>query len=1505
MALSASLVWIFFGLVLAASAIKPLERRSGMLVQAALGIIAGVEAVGLLFTLYGGNFFVESWLVQAGTIFFGTLSSPISPVAAGLIIPAAVSMAFMVREENAPAENRRTHDAIGIVGLVLVLFSFTFILGYIYGAPFLYGTPIIPIAALSALAAFFIGGGLITAGGPGTIPVRYLTGNSIRARLLRTFVPLSVAIVFFQNFAFRSIYQVYNVPEALFLSASLVIFAAGTVCAVSWVSTRTGDALDRAETALVRKNDELGVMNEELTAAEEELRQNIDELGKKQRELIESEHRLGRSQEIAHLGSWELDLDSNHLTWSDEVYRTFGLKPREFGATYEAFLDVVHPDDRPAVNAAYAGSLSEGQDGYEIEHRVVRKDDGGIRYVHEKCEHLRDESGRITRSIGMVQDITERRLTELRLLASEEKFRNLFEKMTEGFALHQIICDDRNFPVDYRFLEINPAFEKLTGLKRDAVVGRRLSEILPDEDPRWVELYGSVALTGRPIHFDQYSPALKNHYDVYAFSPAPWQFAVLFTNITDRKLAEEFAVSAKRKAEEALSLLNAALESTAEGIYVVDKERKITSYNQNFVHIWNIGEVLLKTGDDENVLESMQGQVRDPGGYLAGVYDLYGHPARESHDIIELNDGRIFERYSKPQKMGSVIFGRVWSFRDITAQRRAEEALRESEERFRLALKNAPVSVAAQDRNLVFQWAYNQHAKRYENVEGRRDTDLFSPEDSEQLVRLKQRVLETGTEYHEKIWLTVDGKRLYLDVYLEPLRNDTGQITGVGIATVDFTEQKHVEEALRQTSQYLENLINYANAPIIVWDPEFRITRFNHAFERLTGRMAADVIGKGIDLLFPEPQRDELMGLIRKTSAGKRWKDVEIPILTNDGSVRTVLWNSANILAPDRRLISTIAQGVDITERERVRNALIASEIRYRRLFESAKDGILILNAETGQIEDANPFFINMVGYTYEQLRGKKVWEIGFLRDIISNKNNFEELKRQDYIRYEDLPLETASGQRIDVEFVSNIYSVDHMRVIQCNIRDITARKQADEIVKKTLSLLNAALDSTADGLLVVDRDGKITSYNQSFVIMWNIPYPSLAGSTEDSVLLHMLPQLEDPEGFRSGLKDLHAHPGRESYDMVEFIDGRVFERYSKPQRIEDTIVGRVWSYRDVTERRRAEEALRESEERFRIIATNTPDHILVQDTGLRYTSVINPQLGLSEDDMIGKTDYDIVSKEEADNLVKIKKQVLKTGKPAKIELPLVSKTGEKNYFEGSYIPKFDGSGRVDGLIGYFRNMTEHKSAEEKIISSLAEKEILIREIHHRVKNNLQIISGLLDMTRMRTEDVATGSILTDMMLKIKTMAQIHTRLYESKQFDKINMGGQIRDQVADLSSIYRRSGTEIVSEIDAGEIYLPVDQAIPCALIVNEILSNAFKHAFKGRKYGKVSITAMKQDGHVHITVRDDGIGIPRELDISHATSLGIKLIRNLVQQLGGSLTINGSGGTEVIVEFPLPVAD
>jgi two-component sensor histidine kinase/CheY-like chemotaxis protein len=218
----------------------------------------------------------------------------------------------------------------------------------------------------------------------------------------------------------------------------------------------------------------------------------------------------------------------------------------------------------------------------------------------------------------------------------------------------------------------------------------------------------------------------------------------------------------------------------------------------------------------------------------------------------------------------------------------------------------------------------------------------------------------------------------------------------------------------------------------------------------------------------------------------------------------------------------------------------------------------------------------------------------------------------------------------------------------------------------------------------------------------------------------------------------------------------------------------------------------------------------------------------------------------------------------------------------------------------------ELKKNRDSLEELVAEKETLLREIHHRVKNNLQLISGLLDMTRMSSSDESTNSILTDIMLKIQTMAQIHTRLYESKQIGKINITDQIRDQVTALSNIFSHEGHEISCRINPERVFLPVDQALPCALVINEILSNTYKHAFKGRNNGTIEISALQENNRIKITIRDNGVGLPDNFDIGRSSSLGITLIRTIVQhQLKGALMFKSKNGTEISMEFPVMLAE
>ena len=226
---------------------------------------------------------------------------------------------------------------------------------------------------------------------------------------------------------------------------------------------------NRIEQELIRKNLDLDAMNEALAATDEELRRNLDEPRREEQDLRKSEEHLARSQEIAHLGSWEFDLPNDHLTWSDEVFRIFGLEPQEFGATYEAFLAAVHPDDRAAVDAAYSGSVREGRDTYEIEHRVVRKHTGEIRYVHEKCDHIRDDTGRIVRSVGMVHDITRRRQMEAENIRAREEWERTFNTVPDLIAL---------IGTNYRIMRVNKAMADRFGRTPEACIGLVCHEVV-------------------------------------------------------------------------------------------------------------------------------------------------------------------------------------------------------------------------------------------------------------------------------------------------------------------------------------------------------------------------------------------------------------------------------------------------------------------------------------------------------------------------------------------------------------------------------------------------------------------------------------------------------------------------------------------------------------------------------------------------------------------------------------------------------------------------------------------------------------------------------------------------------------------------------------------------------------------------------------------------------------------------------------------------------------------
>jgi two-component sensor histidine kinase len=249
-------------------------------------------------------------------------------------------------------------------------------------------------------------------------------------------------------------------------------------------------------------------------------------------------------------------------------------------------------------------------------------------------------------------------------------------------------------------------------------------------------------------------------------------------------------------------------------------------------------------------------------------------------------------------------------------------------------------------------------------------------------------------------------------------------------------------------------------------------------------------------------------------------------------------------------------------------------------------------------------------------------------------------------------------------------------------------------------------------------------------------------------------------------------------------------------------------------------------------------------------------------------------------------------------EYPVITKEGGEIWL-GQNTKLLVHNGNVEGFQAIARDITALKQAEEKIKASLLEKETMLKEIHHRVKNNLQVISSLLNMQSTYLEDGKARQALQESIARVRTMAMIHTQLYQSQDLTKVDFGFFIRDLIGNISQSYGRAESRVKINVDTDKTRLGIDASIPCGLILNELVSNALKHAFPNEKEGKIDITMRSKDDRVELTVQDNGIGFPKSVDFTKVKSLGLQLVNALVGQMNGKIDIQVDGGTTWTIAF------
>ena len=249
--------------------------------------------------------------------------------------------------------------------------------------------------------------------------------------------------------------------------------------------------------------------------------------------------------------------------------------------------------------------------------------------------------------------------------------------------------------------------------------------------------------------------------------------------------------------------------------------------------------------------------------------------------------------------------------------------------------------------------------------------------------------------------------------------------------------------------------------------------------------------------------------------------------------------------------------------------------------------------------------------------------------------------------------------------------------------------------------------------------------------------------------------------------------------------------------------------------------------------------------------------------------------------------------------------TGEWKWVHGrGKITKRHIDGSPIQISGTIHDITDRKRAEEQLHASLQEKELLLSEVHHRVKNNMQVISGLLDLQARSTGNPELTEMLHESQSRIHAMSLVHEKLYGSKDFARIDLAGYVKTISQDLFQSYKINPREIDLIIQTdGDVYVDINKAIPCSLILNELISNALKHAFPEDRHGELQIIIHEtKNAEIEIVVRDNGVGLPDDIDILQPLSVGLHLVNGLVKnQLYGQIEVRRDNGTEFRIKFAL----
>lgn len=657
-----------------------------------------------------------------------------------------------------------------------------------------------------------------------------------------------------------------------------------------------------------------------------------------------------------------------------------------------------------------------------------------------------------------------------------------------------------------------------------------------------------------------------------------------------------------------ISMLSSIFDAAADGIMVVDWNNDIVTFNKKFVEMWNLPEGVFKTKDKDIILDHILDTLKNPDDFLQKIKQSLEQPEIKDQSVIALTDGRIYERYTQPQTLDGEIIGRVLCFRDVTERKRAEETLKENEERFRS-------------------------------------------------------IVETTNEW---IWAI---------------------------------------------------------------DLEGRLTYNNPALEKVLGYTSEEFFGKTFFSFIYEEDRQRVEEKFSTYVANKQgWTNQVYKFKHKDGNLRYLESSSVPVFNREGELIGFRGADRDITIRKRTEGALLRSQSALN----ATRDGVYMFSTDTLRFFYVNKGALEQTGYSRPELLKMTPLDIkpnftenGF-RKILERliEGTFESYSFTDTFKRKD-------GSEIPVEVILQyVASETGEDLFVAMVRDYSERVKAQEALQENLSLLSSTFEATAEGILVVDLDNNIVTHNKKFVEIFKIPEEIISTKDNSKAAEYVLNQLSNANEFIKNTQQLIANPDMKSYDLLKFKDGRIYERYNHPQINGGQVIGRVLSFRDITERTRAADELRESQKRYQQLFDSNPYPIWVYDLETLQILAANQEAlahyGYSYEEFLSLTIKDIRPSEDVPKLLQFIANAVSEGEIIHNARHL-KKDGTLIEVEvASQTISFDGRNARLALI---TDITERKHAEGALRESEYKLRMLLESMNEGLSqvNNEHVIEFVND----------------------------------------------------------------------------------------------------------------------------------------------------------------------------------